>query len=80
MTHGSKGKITEQHGNLSMDEASTGATRGEAGLIFIFWLLLVLLIWLPTFGRSKAMIEAKDDMRAINKEGLTLVWLAESSG
>jgi hypothetical protein len=44
MTHGSKGKITEQHGNLSMDEASTGATRGEAGLIFIFWLLLVLLI------------------------------------
>jgi hypothetical protein len=44
MTRGSKRKITEQCGNLSMDEAYTGATGGEAGLIFIFWILLVLLI------------------------------------
>jgi hypothetical protein len=44
MTHGSKKKITEWHRNLSMDEASIGATGGEAGLVFIFWLLLVLLI------------------------------------
>jgi hypothetical protein len=29
--------------NPSMDGASTGATRGEAGLAFIFWLLLVPL-------------------------------------
>jgi hypothetical protein len=32
------------HRNLSMDEACIGATGGEVGLVFIFWLLLVLLI------------------------------------
>jgi hypothetical protein len=44
MTSGSKIKITERHGNLSADEASTDTTGGEAGLAFIFWLVLVLLI------------------------------------
>jgi hypothetical protein len=36
MTRGSKKKITEFCGNLSVDEDSTGATGGEAGLVFIF--------------------------------------------
>jgi hypothetical protein len=44
MAHGSEKKITKRRRNLSTDEASTGATGGEAGLVFIFWLLLVLLI------------------------------------
>jgi hypothetical protein len=43
MTHGSKRKIIERRKNLSVDEASTGTTGGEAALVFIFWLLLVLL-------------------------------------
>jgi hypothetical protein len=41
---GPKKKIAEWRRNLSMDEASIGAIGGEAGLVFIFWLLLVLLI------------------------------------
>jgi hypothetical protein len=44
MTRGSKQKITEWHKNLGIGASSTGTTRGEAGLVFIFWLLLVLLI------------------------------------
>jgi hypothetical protein len=36
MTCWSKRKITEWHRNLSIDEASTGVTGGEAGLVFIF--------------------------------------------
>jgi hypothetical protein len=44
MTCGSKRKITEWCGNLSTDEAFVGTTGGEAGLVFVFWLLLVLLI------------------------------------
>jgi hypothetical protein len=44
MTRGSKRKIIERCRNLSVDEASTGITGGEAGLVFIFWLLLVPLI------------------------------------
>jgi hypothetical protein len=36
MTHGSKRKITEWRRNLSVGASSTGTTRGEAGLVFIF--------------------------------------------
>jgi tetrahydromethanopterin S-methyltransferase subunit F len=46
MTRGSKRKITEWHRNLSIGASSTGITGGEVGLVFIFWLLLVLLIGL----------------------------------
>jgi hypothetical protein len=46
MTFGLKIKITELRKNLSVGVSSTGRTRGEAGLVFIFWLLLVLLIGL----------------------------------
>jgi hypothetical protein len=35
--------------NLCADGASTGTTRGEADLVFIFWLLLILLILIPIF-------------------------------
>jgi hypothetical protein len=58
MTHGSKRNITERRRILSTDEASTGATGGEVGLVFIFWLLLVLLIDSQPLGLSKAMIKA----------------------
>jgi hypothetical protein len=44
-----KKKIIEYHGKISVDVASTGTTRGEAGLVFIFWLQLVPLILTPTF-------------------------------
>jgi hypothetical protein len=44
MIHGSKRKIIERRENLSIDEASIGPTGGEASLVFIYWLLLVLLI------------------------------------
>jgi hypothetical protein len=57
MTCGSKRKITELCGNPSMDKASTGTTGGEAGLVFIFWLMLVLFMWLQILGPSKATIE-----------------------
>jgi hypothetical protein len=40
MTHESKRIITEWHGNLSIGLSSTGTTGGEAGIVFIFWLLL----------------------------------------
>jgi hypothetical protein len=43
MTRGSKRKIIEQRGNLSVDEASIGSAGGEADLVFVYWLLLVLL-------------------------------------
>jgi tetrahydromethanopterin S-methyltransferase subunit F len=46
MTCGSKRNITERHRNLSVVVSSTGTTGGEVGLVFIFWLLLVLLIGL----------------------------------
>jgi tetrahydromethanopterin S-methyltransferase subunit F len=46
MTRGSKRNITEWRGNLSVGASSTGTTGGEAGLVFIFWLLLVLLVGL----------------------------------
>jgi hypothetical protein len=85
MTRGSKRNITEWHGNLSIGASSTGTTGGEAGLVFIFWLLLVLLVGLPCFVRPIATIEAslsrlmaatqqvgENDMKAINKDGLTL--------
>jgi hypothetical protein len=58
MTRGSKRNITEWRKNLSIGAASTGTTRGEAGLVFIFWLLLVLLIGLQHLGRPKTTIEA----------------------
>jgi hypothetical protein len=58
MTRGSKTNITEWCGNLSIGVSSTGTTRGEAGLIFIFWLLLVLLIGLQHLVRPKTTIEA----------------------
>jgi hypothetical protein len=58
MTHGSKRKITERCRNLNVGASSTGTTGGEAGLIFIFWLLLVLLIGLQHLIRPKATIEA----------------------
>jgi hypothetical protein len=58
MTHGSKRKITERRRNLSVGASSTGTTRGEVGLVFIFWLLLVLLIGLQHLVRPKATIEA----------------------
>jgi hypothetical protein len=84
MTHGSKRKITEQHRNLSIGLSPTGTTGGEASLVFIFWLLLVLLIGLQHLVRPKATIEAslsrlmvaieqvwkKYDMRANNKAKL----------
>jgi hypothetical protein len=57
MTHGSKRNITEWRRNLSIGASSIGTTRGEAGLVFIFWLLLVLLVGLPRFVRPKATIE-----------------------
>jgi hypothetical protein len=86
MTRGSKRNITEWHRNLSIGASSTGTTGGEAGLVFIFWLLLVLLVGLPRFVQPKATIEAslsrlmlatqqvggKYDMKATNKDGLTL--------
>jgi hypothetical protein len=50
--------ITEWRGNLSIGASFTGTTGGEAGLVFIFWLLLVLLVGLPRFVRPKATIEA----------------------
>ncbi len=83
MTRGSKRNITEWHGNLSVGASSTGTIRGEAGLVFIFWLLLVLLVGLQHLVRPKATIEAslsrlmvathkyggKYDMEANSKEG-----------
>jgi uncharacterized protein (DUF58 family) len=58
MTRGSKRNITEWRGNLSVGASSTGTTGEEAGLVFIFWLLLVLLVGVPCFVRPKATIEA----------------------
>jgi uncharacterized protein (DUF58 family) len=58
MTHESKRNITEWRGNLSVGASSIGTTGGEAGLVFIFWLLLVLLVGLPRFVRPKATLEA----------------------
>jgi hypothetical protein len=58
MTHGSKRKNTEQRKNLSVGVSSTGTTGGEAGLVLIFWLLLVLLIRLQHLVWPKATIEA----------------------
>jgi hypothetical protein len=58
MTRGSKRNITEWHGNLSLGAFSTGTTGGEAGLVFIFWLLLVHLVGLPRFVRPEATTEA----------------------
>jgi hypothetical protein len=57
MTRGSKRNIIEWRGNLSIP-FSTGTTGGEAGLVFISWLLLVLLVGLPCFVQPKATIEA----------------------
>jgi hypothetical protein len=58
MTHGSKRNITERRGNLIIGASSTGTTGGEAVLVFIFWLLLVLLVGLQHLVRPKATIEA----------------------
>jgi hypothetical protein len=58
MAHGSKRKNTEQRKNLSVGVSSTGTTGGEAGLVLIFWLLLVLLIRLQHLVWPKATIEA----------------------
>jgi hypothetical protein len=58
MTHGSKRNITESCRNLSVGSSSIGTTGGEAGLVCIFWLLLVLLVGLLHFVRPKATIEA----------------------
>jgi hypothetical protein len=43
MTCGSKRKKTEWPRNLSAEKTSTCTTRGELGLVFIFWLLMVIL-------------------------------------
>jgi hypothetical protein len=45
----SKRNITEWLRNLSIGASFTGTTGGEAGLVFIFWLLLVLLVGLSCF-------------------------------
>jgi hypothetical protein len=58
MTHGSKRKIIEWRGNLSIGASSTGTIGGEADLVFIFWLLLVLLIGLQHLVLPKATIDA----------------------
>jgi hypothetical protein len=58
MTHGSKRKIIEWRENLSIGASSTGTIGGEAGLVFIFWLLLVLLIGLQHLVLPKATIDA----------------------
>jgi hypothetical protein len=58
MINGSKRNITEWCRNLRVGASFTGTTGGEAGLVFIFWLLLVLLVGLPRFVRPKATIEA----------------------
>jgi hypothetical protein len=58
MTRGPKRNITEWHRNLSVGASSTGTTRGEADLVLIFWLQLVLLVGLPRFVQPKAIIEA----------------------
>jgi hypothetical protein len=58
MTHGSKRNITEWRRNLSIGASSTSTTGGEAGLVIIFWLLLVLVVGLPCFVQPKATIEA----------------------
>jgi uncharacterized protein (DUF58 family) len=58
MTRGFKRNITEWCGNLSVVASSTGTTGGGAGLVFIFWLLLVLLVGLAHFVQPKATIEA----------------------
>jgi hypothetical protein len=58
MTRGSKRNIIEWRGNLSVGASSTGTTEGEACLVFIFWLLLVLLVGLLRFVRPKATIKA----------------------
>jgi hypothetical protein len=57
MTRGSKRNITEWHRNLSVGASSIGKSGGEACLVFIFWLLLVLLVGLQHFVRPKATIE-----------------------
>jgi hypothetical protein len=45
MTCGSERRLQSSiSGNLSMNGASIGTTRGEADLVFIFWLLLVPFI------------------------------------
>jgi hypothetical protein len=58
MIHGSKRNITEWHRNLSIGASYTGTTGGVAGLVFIFWLPLVLLVGLLRFVQPKATIEA----------------------
>jgi uncharacterized protein (DUF58 family) len=58
MNRGSKRNITEWRENLSVGASSTDTTGREAGLVFIFWLLLVLLVGLPCFVRPKATTEA----------------------
>jgi hypothetical protein len=58
MTYGSKRKIIEWHENLSIGASSTSTIGGEAGLVFIFWLLLVLLIGLQHLVLPKATIDA----------------------
>jgi hypothetical protein len=58
MTCGPKRKIIERRRNLSVGASSTGTTRGEEGLVFIFWLMLVLLIGLQHLVRPNATIEA----------------------
>jgi hypothetical protein len=50
MTRGSKRKITELHGILSIGVDSTGTTRGEAGLASFIFVLLVPLTLIPTFN------------------------------
>jgi hypothetical protein len=54
MICGSKREITEWHKNLSVGASSTDTTGGEAGLVFTFWLLLVLLIGLQHLVWPKA--------------------------
>jgi hypothetical protein len=50
MTLGSKRRLqSSSGGNLSVDGASTGVTKGEAGLAFFFFILLIPLILIPTF-------------------------------
>jgi hypothetical protein len=51
VTRGSERRLQlGSDGNLSIGATSIGTTGGEAHLVFFFWLVLVLLIILPTFG------------------------------
>jgi hypothetical protein len=63
-------------GNLSVGVASIVTIRGEVGLVFIFWLLLVLLIWLQNLNQSKVTIKTSLSrlMVAMQQVGENMRW------